>query len=758
MRLKIEQVENKQPILIVNREHNELTDILKKALKPFDTDIYVSPYVQENLEKFDYVFVIDDTVNFYKALRYQYKQIIFLSSRSLNDFKEIKHKIQLQRHKHVKLIHLSSYSLNQDYIDKMLWFSFDKGDELLLTLDTHIRSTTKPSRKQHSSNQVHSFFSFRYFIEGVFFILIIFHFLFIPFLFLSWYRAYQTAASLRRDSIQKTEHSLYASRNFFKIAKNLYTIPRQTLLIFSTSLFTDNLIDLTEEGLQVVESAISLRKNGQKLSQLLLKNDKTDAEKNDVSLRLQKIQEDVSYLSETLPLIKQKIPDYHPRLSQFKKELNTAIELLEQSQKILVHADKVLAKETEKKYLLLFANNMELRPGGGFIGSFGILKVSDYTLKEINVYDVYDADGQLQAHIEPPMPIKKYLNVPHWFLRDSAFSPDFVDNYAQAKFFLDREINERNFDGALLITTTAVQQMLNAFGDIYLPDFQEKVNARNFYIKTQYYAEKDFFPGSTQKKSFLASLTRNILIQLETASFPKLTTAFKISLDEKQVVMFFNDSAVQSTIDSLYWSGRLIQPHCTTSTPNCFVDYIFPFDANVGGNKANFFVQRLMNLHLSVDKKGHIKHTLSIQFKNDSYADVYPGGRYHNYFQLYLPADITVQHVTQNGVVIDNIEESENIGQYHKLGFSAIIPPQKTSIIEIKYSTNTPIKRGKNIYQLIVQKQIGSSNSDFRLEVSLPQNTHLVSQNFSPLVKDGRILYNTNLTADKIFFIELLKE
>ena len=34
----------------------------------------------------------------------------------------------------------------------------------------------------------------------------------------------------------------------------------------------------------------------------------------------------------------------------------------------------------------------------------------------------------------------------------------------------------------------------------------------------------------------------------------------------------------------------------------------------------------------------------------------------------------------------------------------------------------------------------------------------LVNQNFSALVKNNQILYNTELSADKIFFIELLKD
>ena len=66
------------------------------------------------------------------------------------------------------------------------------------------------------------------------------------------------------------------------------------------------------------------------------------------------------------------------------------------------------------------------------------------------------------------------------------------------------------------------------------------------------------------------------------------------------------------------------------------------------------------------------------------------------------------------------------------------------------------IIEGKNIYQLIVQKQIGATNSDFVLEFETDNKTTFSNQNFSPIVKDNKIIYNTSLSTDKIFLIELI--
>ena len=68
---------------------------------------------------------------------------------------------------------------------------------------------------------------------------------------------------------------------------------------------------------------------------------------------------------------------------------------------------------------------MELRPTGGFIGSYAIMTFDKGRLAEIVVNDVYTADGQLKGHVDPPEPIRKYLGEGGWFLRDSNWDPDF---------------------------------------------------------------------------------------------------------------------------------------------------------------------------------------------------------------------------------------------------------------------------------------------------------------------------------------------
>jgi hypothetical protein len=224
-------------------------------------------------------------------------------------------------------------------------------------------------------------------------------------------------------------------------------------------------------------------------------------EKKLLSLRFTTLKKDLEEFEENLNIINNNLPKKFTTKA-IGKNIITALEAVTQFKKILPYFDDLLAKDSEKKYLLLFANNMELRPGGGFIGSFGVLTTKNYALNNIQIYDVYDADGQLTAHIEPPPAIRNYLNQPHWFLRDSAFSPDFLENYEQAKFFLEKEMNLSRFSGAILVTTTAIENILDAFGNLYLPEFQETVNKKNFYLKTSTIRKKIFSLALFKRKVF----------------------------------------------------------------------------------------------------------------------------------------------------------------------------------------------------------------------------------------------------------------
>lgn len=759
MNLRTEQYGEKQKILIVDKLGSAFSQRLKEKLERYDNEVFVSPKLPQNIVLFEACFLINESMRTLELLsNFHDKRFVFVFTTEKRHAEEFARQITAMKKHSIKVINIvNNAEMPDEDVDKMLWFSFTKSHETLLNF--HYRTLGKqplpiadknpPRRKRHIITWKRVFI-----IAPLLFILI--HIMFIPPLILGTYYVYKQTNSLREQNFEAVLDYNTKSASATELSKKLYTFARPIYLFFSLAFLPDNVFQIDDTANTVLKESVPLIKTSQAYVTLFMKKNKTDQDQELLFRQQKELQESVSQLHQDLSFLYQKLPEREGFLKKTKGDMKKAIEILDDVKKILPQMDKLFAKNGKRTYLMMFANNMELRPGGGFIGSFAVATVKDYGLDEMKVYDVYDADGQLKAHIDPPEPIRKYLGQPHWFLRDSAFSPDFPENYEQAKMFLSREMNFTHFDGGILITTSAIQHILEALGNLYIPDYNEVVNKDNFYLKAQLYAEKDFFPGSVQKKRFLSSVMNQLMLSLEDASYPKLVQSVDRALNEKQIVMYFEDEALQKAIDNQYWSGRVLSPVCTSSNPNCVVDFLMPVDANLGVNKANFFINRNVTLNVSVDTSGRIKNKYVMELRNDSFNNVFPGGTYKNYMQVELPRDATIREITKNGTLIEGYSESQTTGKL--IGFYLEVPPQTSVEVVISYELATKVSNGKGIYQLIVQKQIGSSNYDFDFALTLPKNIFATNQNFSPLVKGNSIHYNTTIKADKIFYIELLKE
>lgn len=748
MKLQIEVIDIKQKVIIISNKNYQFFEYLKKELKKYNLEIFFSSIPLKDYEKFDYIFFVNKEVSFDIIKKYPKKKFIFIFLKK-NQLFQLSKNYSLKNFRIIKVV---EESLSQQDIDKILWFVFSKSKENYLNL-IGIKEKTINNKKTFI-NEIYKYLSLKYLVILTFISIFFLSFLFLPFLITSTFFTYKTYQSFKKNDFQKVYLNNKINKKILNIGENLY-FSKPVLRILGIGLITDNLFDINKNSITLIDRTIDLKENIKIIQKLIFQKNKSQQEIEQLKIHLEKLSLSFDNISLILLTLNQKIPSTNLfEINNIKNKILEFNDLLEKIKKINFYFSKIINQSSRQKYLLLFANNMEIRPGGGFIGSFAILEFNNYQIEDIKVYDVYDADGQLTAHIDPPKPLEQYLGVKHFFLRDSNFSPDFFENYQKALFFIEKTLNIKDFNGGILLTTTAIENILSSFGNLYLPDYKEFINAENFYIKTQHQVENNFFPGSIKKKSFLNSLIRQIIINLENASLEKLILAIKKSFDEKQMVIYINDENIQNFLDKAFWSGRVISPKCLTGK-NCIIDFIFPFDANVGANKANFFINRFFNLKTFIDKNGYINHSLEIQYKNSSPSEIFPTGNYRNYFQILLPKNIVLKTITKDGILVDNITQIDN--QYKLIGFFFEVSPKKTVEIKINYQLQDKIVNKNQIYQLIFQKQIGSNNSDLILNFNLPENITSLNQNFSPLVKNRQILYNTSLSTDKIFFIEFNK-
>ncbi|MFH1832810.1 MAG: DUF4012 domain-containing protein [Candidatus Levyibacteriota bacterium] len=436
---------------------------------------------------------------------------------------------------------------------------------------------------------------------------------------------------------------------------------------------------------------------------------------------------------------------------------------------------EVFGFNNERKYLVLFQNNMELRPGGGFIGSYGLLSLKNAAIKDFSLFDVYDADGQLKGHVEPPFAVRRYLPQVHWYLRDSNFDVDFSKNASNAAFFLDLETSEQ-VNGVIAVDLSFVKNLLKVLGPLEVPDYNETVTSDNLYLLTQKHAEKNFFPGSTQKKDFLRSLfnsARQNILTKNDLSYLSLLKIIGEAIQEKHLLMAFGDPAIQplftvNGFSSSLWDGR----QSANDTVN---DFLGISEANLGVNKANYFVKRKITQDVLIDSDGSISENVTVLYKNNSTG--WPGGDYKNYLRFVLPLGTRIQSVwiddkeqelvsavTDFNIYEDKnfkpptgleIEESKDNGKTI-FGFLIIIPSNVLKKVSVSYllPNNNLLDLPSFSYSNRVFKQPGTENDQYSFSLSYPKDLLKVF-NLSKDVKgsEDKISCSTDLSSDLDFEI-----
>lgn len=432
---------------------------------------------------------------------------------------------------------------------------------------------------------------------------------------------------------------------------------------------------------------------------------------------------------------------------------------------------QVLGVGGTKTYLVLFQNNMELRPGGGFIGSYGLLALQNGAVKSFTIHDVYDADGQLKGHIEPPFAIRRYMPLVHLYLRDSNFDPDFIINGKKAAFILSQETGEK-VDGVIGVDLNVLQTVLSGVGSVYVPSYNQTVTSKNFFTLLEEHAEKNFFPGSTQKKDFLRGVANALISKFQGKLNLDLSTVMSQVIDlleGKHVLVSFSDSSLESPFALAGLSSSLSDVRASSSgTMN---DFLGITEANLGVNKANAYVTRSLAQQVTIDEKGNAIETATVTLHNTSNG-TWPGGAYKNYIRFMLPSTATVTNIALNNVdqkIISAITDpkvyeakafttpkglevaKENEAGKILYGFLIIVPVEATLSIQISYTIPRAfvLSNQKMVYSNFIWKQAGVNVFPYTLTLNVPQSYAILGNKDNMSIKE----INDQIKKDSVYTV-----
>ena len=208
-------------------------------------------------------------------------------------------------------------------------------------------------------------------------------------------------------------------------------------------------------------------------------------------------------------------------LAAFDNRVKEVIQILEEGIPFLEVAPHLLGYPAAKQYLLLLQNSDEMRPSGGFIGTYGFLTLEAGHITQFMTDDVYNLDRFSPASKRPlaPKPLTRYLDQSRWYLRDANWSPDFPMSAKQVLRFYDEELIYGGkasghpealppyIDGVIAIMPRAIAPLLGIVGPITVEG--QKFTAENFTDALEYEVEVKFDEKGiprTQRKEIVSEL------------------------------------------------------------------------------------------------------------------------------------------------------------------------------------------------------------------------------------------------------------
>ncbi len=439
-------------------------------------------------------------------------------------------------------------------------------------------------------------------------------------------------------------------------------------------------------------------------------------------------------------------------VTDFDEKTVTLQEALDQAISASQIIPSIAGYPEEKIYLFLLQNNSEIRPTGGFIGTYGILKVKNGDIDNFNTDNVYNLDEPVKDTLyeEPPWPLTRYNAVHQWFFRDSNWSPDFPTSAQKAEWFYYEEGgSEKNIHGVIAVTPTFISSLLDLTGEIQVNGLT--FNSENLVDTLQYQVNQGYLRQGldlSERKEIIGVLSKKILdslLDLPKNKWPDLWKIFSKNILEKQVLMYMKDDYIQNLIIKENWGGDIRQ------VSN---DYVAVFDANLASLKSDPAVNRSIDYTIQRDGDNIIaditiayNHTGDITWKTT---------RYRTYTRVYVPAGSTL--LDSQGMMVDcKLEEEgsvETVEEFNKTSFGTFIcvEPGESKTLHYKYKLpNTITEQFKNnTYDLLVQKQPGTSAYPLTISINLKNKPKAV---FKPdefsLPDNHTVQIDTTLSQDK---------
>lgn len=307
------------------------------------------------------------------------------------------------------------------------------------------------------------------------------------------------------------------------------------------------------------------------------------------------------------------------QLAQIRKVADEADVFVTQASPLIKVLPALLGEPDQKKYLVLFQNDKELRPSGGFMTAYAIMRLEHGVIHADSSDDIYSLDATIPNKPSPPKPIQMYLpKVPDFNLRDTNLSPDFVESMKTFNQMYIKAGGYKKVDGIIAIDTYPLVDAMNILGGEVTVDgttlttkTNKICNCADVIYQLEAYADQPVGYVRSNRKGLIGDLMISIMNKAFSSS-PKLYWGplFQTMINDssqKHILYYVYSDNAQKGIEALNAAGR-IQPFDG--------DYLHINEANFGGAKSNLFVTESVDQSYEIKSDGTIVKTVTVNYKN----------------------------------------------------------------------------------------------------------------------------------------------
>ncbi|MFA5967237.1 MAG: DUF4012 domain-containing protein [Patescibacteria group bacterium] len=419
--------------------------------------------------------------------------------------------------------------------------------------------------------------------------------------------------------------------------------------------------------------------------------------------------------------------------------LQTALDLMGNMAKGL---PKMMGFGTPRYYLILNQNNNELRPTGGFIGSYVLIKLYQGKLESFFVDSTQRIDGQnLYNDMALPTPLKGITA--YYGIRDANWEPNFPTSVRTIQKLYEQS-GGGTVDGMIALNPGIIEDILSIMGPVELPKYKFALTAANFVEKTQQQIAVADKSGAYNPKQVLldfAPVLMDRLFKANSREIRLIGNKLFQRLVSKDILLNFSDASLEDVVSKLNWGGEVRRIAATE-------DYLYVVTANLGGNKSSRSLVQEISHQANVQTNTSIIDHLTIKYTHTG-TNKFPDGISKNYIRVYLPMG---SHITKTTGQDENTQiDLDSSDGKTVAGLWLTINPGETKEIALEYELPFKLNftNGEATYRLILQKQSGNERANLSSFIEVADNMDLTAAGGSEAVRKDMI-FSDKLVKDEI--------